>query len=122
MSSSYSLVKSRKYKLNEQLRNINNKQGWDILKKYSKYIHDHVTLCETEVSMSKLNMYNKQFLSELKSNNIQYKNTKYYKLWVDMCNTLKYNYNSFKHNSDSIMNHSVINLLYISNKEYLKYQ
>ena len=119
--SSENLVKSRRYKLNERVRHSNYKQGWEILNKYSKYIHDHVTLCETCISLEKVNMYNKQFLGELKSNNIKFNNIKYYKVWVDMYNTLKNYDSSSKHDASSIMNHSVINLLYISNKELSKF-
>ena len=115
--SSAKLLKSRKYKLNERVRTNNYKLGWNSFSKYSKFIYDHVTLCETNISLSKLNMYNKQFISELKSNNINYRNTKYYRVWQDMYSTLTKHVNSPKHNAYSIMQHSVINLVYISNKE-----
>ena len=58
-------------------------------------------------------MYNNQFLRELKSNKINYRNTKYYRLWNDVLNTYRNNSDSDKHNAQSHINHSIINLVYI---------
>jgi len=98
-------------------RQSNIKIGWKIMNKYVKYLSRVVcsdNTVDNEINKDSLKKYlksyNNQFIHELKSMNIQYKHSGYFREWVTTKNTILKHINGYKHNSDSIIISSIIHL------------
>ena len=83
-----------KDRLPEFLRQKNLRLCWKISLKYSNILKSYIEK-NSEKNINYVLNIHKQFISILKSNNINYTNTKINRIWNDTINTLKNNPNNF---------------------------
>jgi uncharacterized protein (UPF0218 family) len=100
--------------MREYIRQSNIKSGWKIMSKYTKYlsnliiVDDHVFDDELKNKIkSNLEIYDRQFIRELKSHKIQYENSSYFNDWITTKNTILKSINKY---TDTTLRFSVIKL------------
>ena len=100
--------------MREYIRQSNIKSGWKIMSKYTKYLSNLIIVDERGFDeelknkiKSNLEIYDRQFIRELKSHKIQYKNSSYFKDWITTKNTILKSINKY---TDTTLRLSVIKL------------
>jgi hypothetical protein len=119
MSSINQSVKRQSNRLKEANLRFDYKQGWKIVDKYAKFL-ERSTLAKIDYEskhpeiLENLHNFNTQMFYEFKSCQINYKNQRFYRVWVDTYNTITKNLRNNRNNAVEIIAGSVSNLTYVT--------